>query len=105
MVKDTGSAGVWDAGDEILFSIRGAGGWTGAEIVHLRFGSPASFLFHGGHDWDPSFVLASAFPVESSDQEVDAIEAVPEPGTLLVLACGSLLLRRLDARRRRRRAV
>ncbi|MBW2420414.1 MAG: hypothetical protein JRH19_17870, partial [Deltaproteobacteria bacterium] len=102
MVKDTNGAGDWDEGDEILFSIRSAAGWTGGEIVHWRFGSAAGYLFHGGHDWDSSFDLSTAFPVGVGDQEVDAIEAtsVPEPAELLLLACGALLLQGLDRRRR-----
>ena len=103
MVKDTGQPGIWDSGDEILFSIRAAPatGWTGVEIIHSRFGGPASFLIHGGHAWDTSLVLATLFPVDVDDNEVDAIEA-PEPGLAAGLLGGLGMLLGLDQLRRRR---
>jgi hypothetical protein len=100
MVKDTGVVGTWDYGDEILFSVRSAGGWTGGEIVHWEWSLPAAFLIHGGHAWDSSFSLATAFPVDENDQEVDAIEAVPEPGVVVSLLSGVVLLGALSRLRR-----
>jgi hypothetical protein len=88
MVRDLGQAGIWDTGDEVLFSIRSADTWTGVEIVHWRFGAAATFLSHGGHLWDSAFVPSSSFPVTDADRDVDAIE-VPEPGAALGLLFGA----------------
>jgi len=99
MVRDTNGVGVWDEGDEILFSIRESNNFDGGEIIHLKVGSVASFFRHGGHLWDTAFDIRSHFPVRS--EELDAIE-VPEPATFLGLACGGLALLGLNGVRRGR---
>jgi hypothetical protein len=102
MVRDLREAGIWDQGDEVLFSIRSAGGWTGVEIVHWKFGSFPTFLVHGGHVWDTTFVPSSVFPVADNDREVDAIEA-PEPSSALGLLFGAAALLGCDRLRQRKK--
>jgi hypothetical protein len=89
LVTDVAEVAQWSQGDEILFSIRAAANFDGGEIVHLRFGQPATFLQHGGHAWNTAHVIQNSFPTDS--EEVDAIE-VPEPGVVPGLLCGALLL-------------
>jgi len=117
MVRDVGSVGTWDAGDELLFTIdpldfpmdlTGApivpllgAPIHGGEIMHLvNTGAAAfavSFLSHGGHVWNSLFSPAAAFGYLFDD--VDALEAVgtldgvndiptPEPASLLLMLCG-----------------
>jgi len=87
MVHDVAEAGVWDRGDEILFSIEGGiMGFHGGEIIHWRFGDPATFLDHGGHAWDIAHQFQT--PYFFTTYDIDAIE-VPEPRGGLMLLVGS----------------
>ncbi len=64
-------------------------------------GIPTSFLVHGGYTWDTALDIMGTFGVPS--ENIDALESVsvPEPGSLLLAACGALGL--MAWRRRRRR--
>jgi hypothetical protein len=73
MVKDANNNALWDAGDEVLFSIRATANWDGGEIVHWRNGTPATFLSHGGHPWDTAFSVAVA--LGTGIEEIDGLEA------------------------------
>jgi hypothetical protein len=78
MVKDANSNSTWDGGDEVIFSIREAANFDGGEIMHWRFSDPApTFLSHGGHPWDTSFLVANAFGFPGAVDEIDAIEGSP----------------------------
>lgn len=68
---------VWNAGDEIIFSIRASGNWDGGEIVVLPFGGPAKFLGHAGRTWNTAYSVSDTFGVAT--EEVDAIEAYWPP--------------------------
>jgi hypothetical protein len=101
MVQDVREQGVWGEADAVLFSIRAANGWDGGEIILWRFGAAAAFLQHGGHVWNTAFDVANAF--DTAVEEVDALEArpVPEPGSVLGLLAGGILLVLLCRRRSR----
>jgi hypothetical protein len=96
MVWDDNSDQTWNAGDIIIFSIRGTTGtWDGGEIVVLPFGGPASFLNHGFHLWDTAFDVAGAFSLDPPTEEVDAIEAYPQqprPQTPALTEWGLIIL-------------
>lgn len=79
MVRDAATPGVFESGDAILFSIREVpgSGFDGGEVVLLESGSAPVFLSHGGHAWDAAFDVAGAIGQPQSNQEVDAIEALP----------------------------
>ena len=108
MVRDVGTVGVWDDPDVIIFSIRACGNWDGGEIVVMPASSPSYFLVHGGHTWNTSFAVSSAFGV--STEEVDAIEAYDQEAIptltewgmavllLLLLAAGFVFFVRLRRR-------
>ncbi|MEE9211619.1 MAG: PEP-CTERM sorting domain-containing protein [Phycisphaeraceae bacterium] len=88
MVFDKANDGIWAPGDKIMFSVRstiGAGGiFDGGEIWVWTNGSPAAFLVHGGITWDTANGVGALFGVPT--EEIDALEAVPEPGTFGLLA-------------------
>jgi len=87
--------------DNIMFSVRATGNAAlildGGEIFVNAPGNPGGpiqgFLIHGGELWDTAHTVGLDFGVGT--EEVNALEAIPEPATLLVLAFGGLgLLRR-----------
>ncbi|MBW2400450.1 MAG: hypothetical protein JRG80_14405 [Deltaproteobacteria bacterium] len=82
MVRNLASREEFEAGDEILFSIRAVpqANFDGGEIIRLPAGGAASFLSHGGHDWDSAFATAATF--ESNSEDVDALEATPSPSEI-----------------------
>jgi len=109
MVRDVGTGGnpfdgEFNAGDAILFSIApvvepsGALRYDGGEIWVWEHGQMAQFLQHGGHAWDTTFDVAGLLGTQT--QNIDALEAVgavPEPGSLALLLSGavaSITLRR-----------
>ncbi len=106
MTWDDVNPGLIDPGlDAILFSLRPINGIIdGGEIIFWDFQNPAQYLFHGGHLWDrPNDVMIGLHDLETPgnwnfDANVDAIEALPEPTTLALLAMGGIA-----ALRRRRR--
>ena len=63
-------------------------------------GTAVTHLVHGGYTWDTANNVAAIFGGASED--IDALDAVPEPGTLTLLAIGGLTLLGLGARRRKR---
>ena len=100
MVKDTlvgdPQGLTFDAGDMILFSVKETqslgGAFDGGEIWVWTKGSPASFLVHGGETWDTAHQVGLHFGVTT--EEVNALEALPEPATLGLLALGGVALLR-----------
>ncbi|NIM19373.1 MAG: IPTL-CTERM sorting domain-containing protein [Candidatus Latescibacteria bacterium] len=76
MAKDNNGDGVWNTGDAILFSINEAANFHGGELVHLPFGGTASFLYHGGHYWDPNFDPRVAFNIPlDKKKNADAVDS------------------------------
>jgi len=104
MVNDLTNLREWELGDEIMFSIApiiSAAGVTiydGGEIWVWSFGGPATFLFHGGETWDTLHDVTGHFAhLGMRNENINALEAVPTPGSLALLALGGLIA----ARRRR----
>jgi hypothetical protein len=101
MVFDAQTDGVFGAGDSILFSVSenlSAGGpYHGGEIWVWDFGSPASFLVHGGVTWDtlnqPALLFnwgvgtGSLFELNDINA-LEAIFVVPEPSSYVLLLVG-----------------
>ncbi|MBC7784202.1 MAG: hypothetical protein H7144_10210 [Burkholderiales bacterium] len=96
MMFDDGDLTFGEAGEAILFSIRPVGPFDGGEIwMWNPFASTsASFLIHGGHTWDTAFSVSGAF---GTGENIDGLEAIPEPTALSFLAIGALALRRRRA--------
>jgi hypothetical protein len=90
MVWDSEDNGVWDFGDSLIFSIRPAGQFDGGEVWLWRYGQWASFITHGGERWDTAHPVGLHFG--HGFENVNALEAVPEPATLGLLALGGLVL-------------
>ena len=91
--------------DSIMFSVMandatvgGIGSFDGGEIWIWTVGLPAVFLTHGGELWDTLHMVGLDFGVGT--EEINALEAVaiPEPGTMALLAIGAVAL----IRRRRK---
>lgn len=90
-------------GDEIIFSIRqivdasDPSGYyaTGSELMVLNPVTGASFLTHGGHDWDKKYALGSLGVVGPNDafgvidiNGIESVAGVPEPAAAAMLASG-----------------
>jgi len=94
MVWDTNGDDQFGPGDSITFSIvetlSKGGVFDGGEIWVWNFGNPAIFLVHGGEVWNTAHTVALDWGVTTED--IDALEAVPEPATLSLLALGGLAL-------------
>jgi len=88
MTSDEYGDDYFGPGDSVLFSIEPLAPFDGGEIWVWSFGSPATFLSHGGHLWNTAFNVKTAFGVDS--ENINALEAVPEPATLSLLALGCL---------------
>jgi len=90
--------------DSIMFSIRPAGPFDGGEVWVWDAANPvAGFLNHGGHQWNTAFNVMGAFGV--ANENVDALEGVPEPGSCALLGAGLALLLGCRHRSPRRPAV
>ena len=82
-------------GDTIMFSIAPIpGAFDGGEIWvwNVGAGIPAPFLVHGGEVWSTSVMGHFAGYGFIVDENINALEAVPEPATLAVLLVGGLLV-------------
>lgn len=86
------------SGDDIMFSIRPIGPFDGGEIwVWTKGAGLASFLVHGGETWDTAHSVTGHFSGYgiTVDENINALEAIPEPMTICLLGLGGLgLLRR-----------
>ena len=78
----------------ILFSIAPVDVFDGGEVWVWDGVTPgaATFLTHGGHLWDTAFQVAATYNLP--DENVNALEAVPEPATVGLLVVGGLALLR-----------
>ena len=76
--------------DQIIFSIAPVGPFDGGEIWVWDAVNPAAFLNHGGHLWDTAFDVMGTFGL--NNENVNAIEAVPEPATISLLGLGAVAL-------------
>ena len=97
MVWDVDGDDYFGGGDIIMFSIEETitkgGVFDGGEVwVWHGGGGPAAFLWHGGELWNTAHQVGVHFGVNT--EEVNALEAVPEPVTLTVLLISSLALLR-----------
>ena len=125
MVLEQDPNGIFDIGDQILFSIAPVPDdiagleFDGGEIFQYTFGDPAAtFLFHGDHLWDTAFDVsghvAGFLGVNPNDvsENINALEAVsfeldepppgagvPEPSAILLVALSLLSLGMLRRRR------
>lgn len=79
--------------NRLLFSIAPVGPFDGGEIFVMDVDTlTATYLDHGGHLWDTDFDVMGAFDVDN--ENINAIEAIPEPCTSLLVAIGALVLLR-----------
>ena len=75
--------------NQLMFSVAPIQDLGGGEIFVLNLVSGAAiYLNHGGHLWDTNFNVIAAFNVVN--ENVNAIEAVPEPATAVLLGFGLL---------------
>lgn len=91
-------------GDTMIFSIRqivdpsDPSGYyaTGSELFVLNRATGASFLSHGGHDWDKAYALGSLGVVGPNGDAfgvidingIETVAGVPEPAGVAMLATG-----------------
>jgi hypothetical protein len=97
MIYDVDGDDQFGTGDSIMFSVHetisAGGAYDGGEIWVWTCGAPAQFLVHGGVVWNTAHTVGADFGVQT--EEVNALEAVPEPPTLgLLLIGGGLALMR-----------
>ena len=72
--------------------------YDGGEIWVWGFGTAANYLFHGGETWDTAHDVIGHFAhLGMLNENINALEAVPAPGSLALLAMSGLIA----ARRRR----
>ncbi len=103
MVFDSTGDDQFDAGDSVLFTVQenqSAGGpFHGGEIWVWNFGSPATFLNHGGVLWDSVNQPAALFGWGGQFRnDIDALEAIfeiPEPSSCALLLLGLVTSARL----------
>lgn len=77
-------------GDTIIFSIAPISVFDGGEIWVWTGGGLASYLVHGGCTWDTAHSVRDHFGVAT--ENINALEAVPEPATVVILGLGWLAL-------------
>ena len=97
MVLDMDGDEFFSSGDSIMFSVKETismgGTLDGGEIWVWNFDmGMAQFLVHGGETWNTAHDVGAHFGVGT--EEVNALEAVPEPATLGLLLIGGLALLR-----------
>jgi hypothetical protein len=97
MTFDVLGDGIFNAGDSLLFTVAENPQFHGGEIWVWNFGSPATFLQHGGVTWDtanqPGLLFHWVDPAGGLTNDIDALEAilvVPEPSCLMLLMFGLL---------------
>ncbi len=79
--------------------------FDGGEIWVWDFGTPAAFLEHGGHTWDTPHSAAGHFnlALNAKNENINALESVPEPSTFALAALGMLGLAGFTSHRRANR--
>jgi hypothetical protein len=94
MLWDVNDDNSFGSGDQILFSLKPISGlFDGGEIWLYTYGAEkAEFLNMGGHIWNTDNNVQEVFGVTSED--ITALEALPEPATLVLLILGGLALLR-----------
>jgi len=80
-------------GDSMMFSIdetlSGGGVFDGGEVWVWHFGALAQFLVHGGEVWNTAHTVSLDFNMGA--ENIVALEAVPEPTTIALLAMGCVM--------------
>lgn len=85
LVFDDLADAIFDADDAIIFSVRENGMFDGGELWVYEFNAGvAAPLVHGGVVWDTANPVGALFNVNTED--IDAIEVVPEPQMLGLVA-------------------
>ena len=96
MVLDINGDEFFSNGDSIMFSVKetisGGGAFDGGEIFVWNYDSGVQFLIHGGETWDTAHNVGLHFGVSTED--INALEAVPEPATMTLLMIGGVALLR-----------
>jgi len=95
MVFDAEGDLTFGSGDSIMFSIAPVDVFDGGEIWVWDFDAGfATFLFHGGETWDTAHSVTGHFGLSFTPEleNINALEAVPEPATMGLLALGALTL-------------
>ncbi len=90
VVWDSEDNGIWDTGDSIIFSIQPAGIFAGGEVWLWQYGQFANFMTYGGERWYTAHTVGLDFGF--GGENVDALEAVPEPAMMALLGLGGLAM-------------
>ena len=99
MVQDQTTVGLWEPGDTIIFSVRPVAPLDGGELFVWQNGVGVNYLQHGGRTWDTLNPVATIF--NTTFENIDAFEAIPEPSSLLLLSMAVCVLMGQRLRRRR----
>jgi hypothetical protein len=111
MLYDIADNRTFDLGDWMIFSIKPGPQVTvqglttntdGGELFVWQCGQPITYLMHGGRVWDTANPVGQIFG--SANENIDALDAVPEPTTLALLASLLVLGGPLSLIRRRHAA-
>ena len=97
MVFDVSGDLVFGSGDSIMFSIAPVDVFDGGEIWVWDFDAGAAvFLTHGGEIWDTAHSVVGHFglPTGGEFENINALEAIPEPATMSLLAVSGLAVLR-----------
>ncbi len=97
VVWDSYDDGQFGSQDIVMFSIKPVGDlFDGGEIWTYTYGdATAHFLYQGGVYWNKEHDVRAELNLPSSASEnIDGLEALPEPATLSLLILGSLALLR-----------
>jgi hypothetical protein len=107
MVFDVLGDGIFNAGDSLLFTVEENLQFHGGEIWVWKFGSPASFLQHGGVTWDSfnqpgllfNWVDLAGGGITNDINALEAILIIPEPSSMMLLMLGLLAASRCRRQR------